>query len=243
MAAGDTAGLAAPGAEPLFPPRLYGERAASGAEVMTRAVSRASVGIDPGLVVWHAGPDRLNAAVVLAPERPLGEAAGVVLAVACALADALGALAPPEVSVHFDWPGGLRVNGALAGELRAEAATDDPAAEPDWLVVAFAVDFLPTAEPRGGDETTGLYAEGCGEITPVGLLESATRHMLVWLNRFEEEGFAPIHRDWTARAWRLGEALPGGGTFLGLDEHGGRLVREGATTRLDPLTSILGGGA
>lgn len=240
----DTGGLAAPGTEPVFPPRLRGERVAAGEAVMARAVSRAAIGIDPGLVVWHAG-DRLSAAVVLAPERPLGEAMGVVLAIANALADSIGALAPPEVAVHFDWPGGLRVNGARAGRLRAAASTSDPAVEPDWLVVGVEIDFLPprdsppdAAPPE--DETTGLWAEGCGEITPVALLESATRHMLVWLNRFEDDGMPPVHRDWTARAWRLGEVLDGAAIFVGLDERGGRLVRDGPQTRLDPLTLMLG---
>ena len=56
---------------------------------------------------------------------------------ACAVGfqNALGALAPPEVAVHLDWAGGVRVNGAHCGRLRAAADTRDPLAVPGWLVV------------------------------------------------------------------------------------------------------------
>ncbi|MEO1773697.1 MAG: DUF4444 domain-containing protein [Pseudomonadota bacterium] len=238
-------GLAAPGAEPVFPPRLRGERADSQSPI-DLACQRAAIGIDPGLITWRISAERIEAAIVLAPEQPLAAAMGVVLTIGNAFADALGALSPPEVAVQYDWPGGLRINGGRAGEITARAATTDPAAEPDWLVVGIAVNILPPAAPTGDIETdtTGLMAEGCGEVGPVALIESWSRHSLVWLNRFEEEGLAPIHRDWTGKAWRLGEAVPktspwAPGLFVGLDELGGMLVRQDGATRLIPLTAML----
>lgn len=234
-------GLVAPGSAPLFPPRLRGEEARPGEDVLDRAAQRAALGIDPGLIVWRAGGETVEAAVVLAPEVPLERAMGAVLAVANGLGDAIGALAPPEVAVHFDWPDGLRVNGARAGGFRARASTDDPAAEPDWLAIAIRVDLLPPVPPTGdvATDATGLYAEGCGEIAAVPLIESWSRHMLVWLNRLEDDGLAPVHRDWRARAWGMGEDLAAGGTFMGLDEHGGQLVRHQDRTELRPLTTML----
>lgn len=232
---------AAPG--PTFPPLLRGEEAPHGIDPMLRAVSVAALGTDPGLIVWQADADRLSAAVVLAPEQPLERAMGAAFAVALGLGDALGALAPPEVAVHYDWPGGFRVNGARCGRMRAQASTADPAAEPDWLVIGIEIPFLPPPEladaPGLVPDETSLANEGCLEITPIQLLESWSRHMLVWLNRLESEGFAGLHAAWRERAWRIGEALEDGGTFVGLDEFGGQLIRRTATTELRPLTAML----
>ncbi len=49
--------------------------------------------------------------------------------------NALGALAPPEVAVHLEWNGNIRVNGAVAGRLQMAAAPLSPEEIPDWLVV------------------------------------------------------------------------------------------------------------
>lgn len=225
-------------AQPTFPPLLRGEEAP---DPFARALERARAGADPGLVTWECRPEALRAAVVLAPEDPLGRAAGVILAAPLALGDALAALAPPEVAVHYDWPGGIRVNGGRCGGCRAAAATADPDALPDWLVLGIELVFLPPCEMEGGErpDETWLYAEGCGEITPKALLDSWSRHLLLWINRFVDDGLGPLHAAWCARAWGIGQALPEGGTFLGLDEHGGMLVKCPEGTVLRPLTEVL----
>ncbi len=189
----------------------------------------------------------MRAAVVLAPEAALGRALGVFLAAPLALGEALAALAPPEVAIHHRWPGGMLVNGAACGRARVAAATADPAAVPDWLVLGVEMPFLPPAGLEGGERPgeTFLYAEGCGEVTPVDLLESWSRHQLLWISRFVDEGLAPLHAAWRAKAWGIGDPLPdGAGTFIGLDEHGGMLVNRpgdtpGAGTVLRPLTEAL----
>lgn len=228
-------------ARPSFPPLLRGEEAAG--DPFDRAVSRARAGADPGLLVWARRADAMQAGIVLAPEQPLDQAAGVLLAGPVALADALGALSPPEVAVHFDWPGGVRVNGALCGTVRAAASTADPSAVPDWLVLGVDMAFLPPEGREGGEtpDETCLYAEGCGDVMPLDLLETWSRYMVVWITRFVDDGIAPLHAAWRARAWKIGEPLPEGsrwgpGTFTGLDEHGGMLVsRADAGVALHPL--------
>lgn len=227
--------------DPTFPPLLSGEEVAPGQDPFAKAVALASLGTDAGRIVWARDPSRLAAAVVLAPDEPLERAIGVVFAVALGLGDALGALAPPEVAVHYVWPGGFRVNGAQCGELRAAAATDDPGAIPDWLVVGVTLPYLPPAdtEPGADPDRTALVLEGCGEVTPLRLLESWSRHMLVWINRFIDEGLAPLHAAWRDRGWGIGEALPGSGVFMGLDDLGGQLVKTPSGTELRPLTVLL----
>ena len=232
-----------------FPPLLRGEAVPWGVDPFARAVSTAALGCDPGLVVHNAGGDALKAALVLAPEAPLEDAMAMVFAAGLGFSDALGALGPPELGVHLEWPARIRVNGARCGRLRAAASTKDPAAEPDWLVIGLEVALiLPEgAEPGADPEATALHEEGCIDIDPYRLLESWSRHTLVWINYWLDDGMARLHPEWRSRAHGVGEpaapAAAGGarGVFLGLDEKGGMLLRAGEGTRLAPLSSMLEG--
>ena len=228
--------------EPTFPPLMRGEAAPAGADPFDKAVSEAVMGIDPGLVVYQLEPERMRAAIVLTPEAPLSSAMAMVFAASLGFADALGALAPPEVGVHFDWPATLRINGALCGRLRAAASTDDPTLEPDWLVIGLDLPLWAEGDPGHTPERTVLFNEGCADVSPVQLTESWSRHMLVWINRWMDEGMAPLHADWRARAFAMGETtqvMGRAGTFMGLDEAGGLLLRVGEKTDLIPLTEML----
>ena len=225
---------------PSFPPLLYGEEAPSGGDPFDKAVASALVGCDPGLVVWSARADAMSAALVLAPEEPLSKAVSIAFAPAIGFVDSLGALGPPEVAVHHVWPGGFKVNGADCGCLRAAASTKDPDAEPDWLAIGIDVPFLPDGDGGEDPTKTCLFHEGCGELTPLELLESWSRHTLAWINRWLDDGLAPLHAAWRERAWGMGEELPdGSGTFMGLDEDGGMLVKTAETTIAHPLTQLL----
>lgn len=226
---------------PIFPPLLRGEELASGIDPFARAVAAAALGAEPGLVTWVRDPLAMRAAIVLAPEEPLERAVGAVFAVALGLGDAIGALAPPEVAVHYVWPDLLKVNGGICGYLRAAAASRDPAAVPEWLVVGVEAAYArgDDAEPGRNPAYTVLVEEGCAEVTPLRLLESWSRHMLVWIHRLMADGFAPLHAAWCERAWGLGEEIEDGVRFIGLDEHGGMILRRGAATELRPLTAML----
>lgn len=225
---------------PSFPPLLSGEEAPTGTDPFDKAVAAALVGCDAGRLVWARRADVMSAALILAPEAPLDQAMSISFAVLLGFGDALGALGPPEVAVHYVWPGDILVNGARAGGLRAAASTADLEQEPDWLVLGLDVNILPDGE--GGDDPsrTCLFAEGCGEIGPVTLLESWSRHTLVWINTWLDEGISPLHAAWRGRAWGLGEELPDGtGLFVGIDEWGGQLLKTPDATLVRPLTDLL----
>lgn len=227
--------------QPGFPPLLRGEETVSGLDPFQKAVASAALGTNPGLICWSRDDAALRAALVLAPEAPLRRAVGISFAVALGLGDSLGALAPPEVAFHFVWPDRFKVNGADCGAMRAAASTAEPDAEPDWLVIGVEVPYLPASgdEPGKRPDETCLIAEGCIDVKPLTLLESWSRHTLVWINRWLDDGFQPLHAAWRERAWGVGEELPGGGLFVGIDELGGMLVKTAATTELRPLTAML----
>ena len=100
--------------------------------------------------------------------------------------------------------------------------------------------MLPDGDGGENPDRTCLFHEGCADVTPLRLLESWSRHTLVWINRWLDDGLAPLHAAWRERAWEMGEPLPdGSGTFMGLDEDGGMLVKTDQTTSIRPLTDIL----
>ena len=230
---------------PTFPPLLKGEKTMPGMDPFAKAVALAALGTDPGLVCWSRDETALRAALVLAPEAPLERAIGITFAVALGLGNAIGALAPPEVAIHYLWPGGFKVNGADCGAMRVAAAGTDPRAEPDWLVIGVDMPYLPSSavEPGQRPGQTSLIEEGCIDVTPLKLLESWSRHTLVWINRWLDDGFDPLHAAWLERAWGMGEELAaddqGGGTFIGIDELGGMLLKTANTTEIRPLTTML----
>ncbi|WP_230374149.1 biotin/lipoate--protein ligase family protein [Pontivivens ytuae] len=222
---------AAPAPDLSLPPLM---RARLAADPFAEACRAAGEGVEAGLILHAPGPD-LEAALVLAPETPLIEAAGAVLVAGVAFADALGAVAPPEVAVHLDWPYGLRVNGAPVGTLRAAVHGEGV---PDWLVIGLSVRIAQRPGDVGHADETTLHDEGCGEVSAPALLESWARNMLWWLHRFEGDGLAPIHAAWLAKGPEKGAAVEDG-TFVGLDEHGGLLVDTGSGVAGRPLTDRL----
>lgn len=227
-----------------FPPLFRGETAPPAVDPFAQAISTAALGCDPGLIVHNEGGDRMIAALVLAPDAPLADAMAMAFAAALGFSDALGALAPPEVGVHFDWPAVIRINGAKAGRIRAAASTSDPAATPDWLIVGFELALrLPDGQEPGAEpDQTALFEEGCAEVDPYRLLESWSKHTLVWINEWLGGGARKLHSDWRARAYSMGEevtALGQTGVFMGLDEACGMLLRQGDDTQLIPLTDML----
>lgn len=232
---------------PSFPPLMRGEALAGTLDPFEKAVSQAVLGCDAGLVVHNLQADRLRAAIVFAPEVPLEQAMTMLPLCGVAFQNALGVHAPPEVAVHLSWDGAIFVNGAGCGRLRV--AADDVAsdAEPGWLVVGLDLPLLPETDIPGDDPTrTSLYDEGCAEVDPARLLESWARHTLVWVNRWADEGAAPLRAEWRGLARGIGEetAMAGlSGTFLGVDAHFGMLLRDAETTHLIPLSSLLNGDA
>lgn len=230
-------------AEPLrFPPLLWGEEAPG--DAVDHAVLRAEAGCDAGLVSYRFGGAEMQGALVFAPDVPLRQAMAMLPLCGVGFQNALGALGPPEVAVHLDWDGGIRVNGATCGRFRTLAANADPDAVPDWLVVGFTLALLPDSE-RPGDtpDRTALYAEGCADVAAPALLEAWARHSLNGITRWETDGPRPLHADWRGLAHGIGEAATQGGlsgTFLGVDEHFGMLLRTAdGTTHLIPLTTLL----
>ncbi|HYH20789.1 MAG TPA: biotin/lipoate--protein ligase family protein [Azospirillum sp.] len=188
----------APHLPPLFRPFPITDGSAFDA-----ARAQAGTGAEPGTLVWSQRPNRLECAVVLAPDRPLVDTRLVVIVFQLALADALAALGPPRTVVSFHVPGRVAVNGADVGAVRfaapPDAAEDDT---PAWAVVGADVDVLGAPDddsPGRHPDRTALREEGFGDLPVPDLLESVARHLLSWLDVWETEGPEPVRRAWRHR--------------------------------------------
>ncbi|MBS3804435.1 MAG: biotin/lipoate--protein ligase family protein [Oleiphilaceae bacterium] len=218
---------------PQFPPLFTGEAVPRHMDPFDKAVSQAIAGVDSGTLFYSEAGDILRAALVLAPETPLEEAIQAVYVAQIGLAESLGALAPPEVPVHFQWPDRIKVNGAVCGGVRFAADVSDPQAQPGWLVIGIEVPFIPVSdEPGNNPNQTCLLDEGCSDIEPMELLESWSKHTLLWLTYLMDSGFERVHNNWRPRCDSLGKTIsqPKPGLFVGLDEKGRMLLRQDGMT-------------
>lgn len=227
--------------EPLLPPLLSGHRLAAGRDPVAAAVAAARRGTaGAGDLFWCEDDDDLALAVALEPDVPTGRCFDMLFAAMVAFGDAVGALAPPEVSVRYRWPCFLLVNGAGVGSAAVVIAEDLDDGVPRWLIVGLRAAVRPppgTPEPGLSPQRTTLWDEGCGGLSRNRLLESWSRHFLSWLDRWESEGARPLFLAWQARGDAPGEpvrvAYEGGaaqGRYLGLDEAGNMLLRRDGDT-------------
>ncbi len=217
--------------DPQLPPLLDAEKIAIGTDVMAKAIGRAAAG-ETGLVCYSEATHCLDMAITLAPEVSLSKAMQMHYTLMTALGDSIGALAPPEVGVRYRFPRAILFNRGHAGVVRVAAAPcQDPSADiPDWLVVSAQLRLTFDRDDHSHDyrmANTSLEEEGGGFISRTRLVESVSRHFLVWLHKWEEEGFRPIHETWLKRvdddkALTLKDGRVA--NFLGLDEEGGALV-------------------
>lgn len=228
--------------QPDFPP-LFSGQDAKGGDPFALACEAADVGCDAGLVIYDLAADTLRAAIVFAPDVQLADAAAMLPVCGVGFQNALGALAPPEVGVHLGWDGGVYLNGGRAGHLAMAASGNDTDIDPDWLVVALTLSLWPDSDDTGlTPDQTALYAEGCADVAPDQLLEAWVRHTLVGINNWADGGMAKLHSDWSGIAHALeGEMTVAGrtGTYIGLDENLGLLLKIDSETVLIPLTATL----
>ncbi|SFQ99974.1 biotin/lipoate--protein ligase family protein [Poseidonocella sedimentorum] len=229
---------------PQFPPLFHGHEVARGADPFAAARDAAAQGCEAGLVTYGGAAGRLEAALVLAPDVPLGEAAAMLPVAGIGFQNALGALSPPEVAVHLEWAGAIRINGARCGGLRLWSDTREAEAIPGWLVIGLTLDILPQSPDQGGEDPdrTALHAEGCGDVDPLALLEAWIRHSYLWLSRWDAGEVRAVHDQWTGLLHGLSETVTQSGrsgTFLGIDERFAMLLRDAERTHSIPLTELL----
>ena len=239
-----------PGLPPLYSPTAL----RADQDPFAEAVGRAQAGDPAGTFLWSRRSDCIDLAVVLEPDHSREQSLPVCLVVMVAMVEALGGVVPPSIAVTFGWPDRIDVNGAFAGGLRLALAPCDSTGDvPDWMVVAITIavsgdlgDVSPGLQP---DRTT-LFDEGCGLIDIVDFMERFGRHFLHWINRWQEDGLAPVRLAWLARESGFGEATGIyfnhqriAGRLVALDDLGGAVLDIDGAQRVFPLDTALHPGS
>ena len=219
---------------PQLPPLLTPIAVAEGQDVLAKALSSATTA-DVGTVFYSEAVNVMDVAIVLGPEVPLRQSGQMLYALMIGLGDAIGALAPPEVVVTYQLPGYILLNRGRAGAVRI---VSDPSAGredvPGWLVVAATLDLSARTGSEdvwrdpAGLEYTSLAEEGGSFISRTRLVESSCRHFMAWVNRWQDDGFKPLHDLWVQRLQSDGEMILSDGSpadWVGLDEDGAALIR------------------
>ncbi len=153
---------------------------------------------------WESPRGNLFLSLVLRPQCSLAEAAQLGFVAALGLGDAIGSVAPPLIEVTYKWPNDILVNGRKAAGVLLESQGAEGSAC-DWLVLGVGANLVGFPEDTEFPATS-LRFEGCPpEVTEVALLEAFGKYFLAWVNRWLEEGFAPIRKAWRNHAHGLGE--------------------------------------
>lgn len=221
-------------------------------DARSEAARRARDGAPEGTLVWVDAPTRpraraghdwllppgggLHAALVLRPGLPAATCAELAVAAVLAIGRALADVVEPVTQLHYRWPNDVLLNNGKAAGVWLEGAGDPGAL--DWLVLGWAVNTA-DAPPDLGFEAAGVAPEGRVEAPAHGaLLQAIARHLLAWIERWDEEGFAPLRASWQGRLLldepiRL--ALPDGtaveGTAETIDDAGALTVGTSSGTR------------
>jgi len=222
--------------DPQFPPLLKGHAVKAPKRPFGEACRLARARkLGAGDVVWSRNTGRAEFAVVLEPDVALERALQMGPLLMVALGDCLGSLCPPKVAIHYRWPRGILLNGALAGEVRIAAHSVPVVEMPAWLVVGAELDVAAPRQDRQEWSKTSLEEEAGPGITRTDILQSLAAHFLTRLHTWQEEGFRPVHDEWLFRA--EGREAPvtvayGAerleGQVLGLDESANLLLRTSA---------------
>ncbi len=191
-----------------------------------------------GTLVYVGRFDLAEFAVVLEPEESLRQARRAFYAGMAALADTLTAHAQPETAIAIGWPDALSINRGLVGGGRLgwpRGAHEDET--PPWLVFGA---MIRTVSMSGVDPglhplSTALEEEGFTDVLAGQLVESFTRHLMVALDAWQEQGFAAVAKNYLRR-------LPAeSGLRRDIDEAGDLLLRRAGKTEVErkALTPLL----
>jgi len=231
---------------PTFPPLLSGHKLEASKNLMNWTTSRASKGkLGAGDLVWSDDVNSLRFTIVLEPEVVRDRCGEILYVVMAAFGDAAGALCPPEISIQYQWPSTIQMNGASIGYAEVRLSEDETDGIPDWLVVGIDVRINPLMldmDPGEKADQTTMWDEGCGDITRTELVESVSRHIVNWIHTWSEDGFKPVYDTWWGRISDKEKLVIGfreSGELMGMDESGNALVKSGDKTSVIRTLDVL----
>jgi BirA family transcriptional regulator, biotin operon repressor / biotin---[acetyl-CoA-carboxylase] ligase len=147
---------------------------------------------------WVSPPGNLYLSAVLRLDLPPARSVETGFLAALAVADAVGAMLPPQARTMLKWPNDVLVNdGKISGILLERMD--------DALILGIGVNVL--IAPDGVPYRASTIV-GCGGLATVdGTGARLLSDLAAWLDVWQQDGFAPIRTAWLARAHPVGTPL------------------------------------
>jgi hypothetical protein len=205
--------------QPKVPPPFDVVRLREHGDAFQQAVARAGEG--PGTLVYVGRFDAAEFAVTLEPGEPLRHAGRIFCLNMMALADTLAGLIAAETPLLIEWPDRIKVNGRdiAFGRLAWPPGFDEGSSLP-WLVFGA---IVRVAASEADVERVDVMAADQLAGSTEDIVESFSRHLLAWSDRYQELGFAPVMTAYRDRCGAGAAALIDDcGDMIGSQEEGGR---------------------
>ena len=179
---------------------------------------------------WASPPGNLYASLILRPRCPLDQAAQLGFVAALAVGDTLAwTLETRPDGLSYKWPNDVLLRGRKIAGILLESELGEGEA-PKFVVVGVGINLV--SSPRDTEfPATSIAEEDLGTVSPGAALEGFARHFQAWVERWREEGFAPIRAAWRAQAMALGELIQARldhatlhGRLIDIDQHGALLL-------------------
>ncbi|MGY6552975.1 MAG: biotin--[acetyl-CoA-carboxylase] ligase [Wenzhouxiangella sp.] len=189
---------------------------------------------------WHSPDGGLYVGLVLEPECPDAQCGELGLVGLLAVGNAIADLVAPMTDLAYRWPNDVILSGSKVAGLWLDWAAER-------LVLSLAVNV--TQAPQQVIDAGCVLSEGgAPEITAELLLEGFARHFLDWINRWAEDGLAPVLKEFQTRHARAGSSMlvqldhgeSVAGALVKIDERGSLILQAGEQTRSVALGDFFG---
>jgi BirA family biotin operon repressor/biotin-[acetyl-CoA-carboxylase] ligase len=186
---------------------------------------------------WASPPGNLYASLILRPQCPVDRAAQLGFVAALAVGDTLAATCEkPLDALSYKWPNDVLLHDCKVAGILLESELGE-GEFPKFVVLGVGINLV--SSPRETEfPATSIAEQGLGTVSPSSALEEFASHFRAWMERWREEGFAPIRAAWRARATALGRSIRVRlepttlhGRFIDIDQHGALLLETAGARR------------
>lgn len=175
-------------------------RQGSGEGTLVWATRQPAGDTRPGKI-WHSPDQALYLGLVLEPEFEPQAAGQIALIGLLSIGLAVAEAVVPMTDLRYRWPNDLLLSGSKVGGVSLRRNLEE-----GWLVLGVSVNV--------GREPVEVIDGGCvqieggnPDIEPAALLQRFAREFLHWINRWDDEGLAPILNAMRGRWGRPGEPV------------------------------------
>lgn len=189
--------------------------------VIEEAARRADGGAGEGTLLWARAQDdattrrgkrwespegNLHCALIIQPDYDNVTAEQLLYVAAISAGTAIADVLEPMTGLRYRWPNHIFINDLKSGALQFRAPATSAERYP-WVAIGLNLNVAhhpPNPEP---ERFNSIHASGTPTAQLAELLEIYSRHFLAWINRWADEGFAPVRKTWVQRADGLNEQV------------------------------------